>query len=367
MSKAVITEYQPSITEWFAAIGEITESAEFRKEDNMKTDRLEHLYETIGLPYERPEILPARELTDLSLRFQKILKEQGEKLCAIRLVPLDTNLPKLRLRGLSLKECYETWYRAQHIDPDAYTAYICPHSDNVMWSTIFLITPTLAFGEIIRGTHSQLTHGDTKETLIQFQYDYQTYTLSPDDRDARQLAEAALSLLKVADTSTQRTLKTRLNASFSHDYLNGYFEAVVWPDGKIYFADFNRILPRYIPAPITRGSKKVSAIQYILSGTPASPGTAVGVVRVVHQSEVTTAEFSEGDILVCTNTDVRYLPLMKRAGAIVTDLGGILSHASLISRELNVPCIVNTKKATQLLHPGQRVIVDASSGLVMKT
>lgn len=79
--KSVVNVHQPSVTEWFAAIGERREAAAFREEDNRKADRLETLYKVIGLPYERPESFLARELTEVSSRFAKLLSERGKELC----------------------------------------------------------------------------------------------------------------------------------------------------------------------------------------------------------------------------------------------------------------------------------------------
>ncbi|HEX5448000.1 MAG TPA: PEP-utilizing enzyme, partial [Candidatus Saccharimonadales bacterium] len=59
-----------------------------------------------------------------------------------------------------------------------------------------------------------------------------------------------------------------------------------------------------------------------------------------------------------------YVPLMKKASAIVTDQGGILSHAAIVARELGVPCIVGTADATKVLKNGQKVLVDADNGVV---
>jgi pyruvate,water dikinase len=67
-----------------------------------------------------------------------------------------------------------------------------------------------------------------------------------------------------------------------------------------------------------------------------------------------------GDVLVSPMTDPYYVPAMVRAGAIVTDEGGILSHAAIVSRELGIPCIVGTGNATSALRDGELVQVDAS-------
>lgn len=74
--------------------------------------------------------------------------------------------------------------------------------------------------------------------------------------------------------------------------------------------------------------------------------------------------FQEGDVLVTSMTTPEYVFLMKKASAVVTDTGGLTSHAAIVSRELQVPCIVGTKIATQVLKDGDMVDVDAEKGEV---
>ena len=71
-----------------------------------------------------------------------------------------------------------------------------------------------------------------------------------------------------------------------------------------------------------------------------------------------------GDILVTRLTTPDFVVAMKKAAAIVTDLGGITSHAAVTSRELKIPCIVGTKNATRILKRGEMVEVDADQGIV---
>ncbi len=72
----------------------------------------------------------------------------------------------------------------------------------------------------------------------------------------------------------------------------------------------------------------------------------------------------KGDILVAPRTSPEYVFVMKKVGAVITDTGGLTSHAAIVSRELNVPCIIGTKIATQVLKDGDLVEVDADSGMV---
>lgn len=102
-----------------------------------------------------------------------------------------------------------------------------------------------------------------------------------------------------------------------------------------------------------------------LRGTVASAGTAVGVARIILDPQAVQV-FHEGDILIAEATRPDYLPLMKKAAAIVTDGSGILSHAAVVARELKKPCVIGTKKATRVFKDGDRVEVDAVSGIVKK-
>ncbi len=101
----------------------------------------------------------------------------------------------------------------------------------------------------------------------------------------------------------------------------------------------------------------------LLEGLSASPGVYSGKVQIV-KSPKEIAKVKEGDILVAEMTNPDYVPAMKRAGAIVTDLGGRTSHAAIVSRELGVPAVVGTLNATKMLSNGEIITVDGASGKV---
>lgn len=105
--------------------------------------------------------------------------------------------------------------------------------------------------------------------------------------------------------------------------------------------------------------------QNILKGTIAFPGKVKGIARIV-PDPFNPGKFNEGDILITGMTRPEFLPLMKKASAIVTDVGGMLCHAALVSRELRKPCIVGTKIATQMFKDGELIDVDANKGVVKK-
>jgi phosphohistidine swiveling domain-containing protein len=94
-------------------------------------------------------------------------------------------------------------------------------------------------------------------------------------------------------------------------------------------------------------------------------GKVTGRVRIV-LDPLKEKNFKKGEILVAPMTSPEYVFLMKKAAAIVTDAGGLTSHAAIVSRELGVPCIVGTKIATQVLKDNDTVEVDAGSGIIKK-
>jgi pyruvate,water dikinase len=120
--------------------------------------------------------------------------------------------------------------------------------------------------------------------------------------------------------------------------------------------------------PVTTTQKKAGVTHDIdapvlLSGAPASPGVASGPVKIVPDPSQID-KVLEGDILVAEMTTPDFVPAMKRAAAIVTDRGGRTAHAAIVSRELGIPCVVGSEKATAILKDGQIITVDGSNGKV---
>jgi pyruvate,water dikinase len=100
----------------------------------------------------------------------------------------------------------------------------------------------------------------------------------------------------------------------------------------------------------------------LLSGEKASPGIASGPARIVRASQIDKVK--TGDVLVAEMTTPDFVPAMKRAVAIVTNRGGRTAHAAIVSRELGIPCVVGTEKATTTLKNGQIITVDGSHGKI---
>jgi pyruvate,water dikinase len=99
----------------------------------------------------------------------------------------------------------------------------------------------------------------------------------------------------------------------------------------------------------------------LVTGLGIGEAVVAGRVCLIENVE-DIARFVDGAILVTTMTDPDWVPIMKRAAAIVTDHGGRTSHAAIVSRELGVPAVVGTGNATQLLHDSQEVTVSCAEG-----
>ncbi len=105
----------------------------------------------------------------------------------------------------------------------------------------------------------------------------------------------------------------------------------------------------------------------LVKGLPCSPGLAGGKAHVIESAD-RIGDFNEGEVLITEMTAPDWVPAMQKARAIVTDSGGMTSHAAIVSREMGIPCIVGTKSkgkpATQVIKNGQDITVDAKNGVV---
>jgi rifampicin phosphotransferase len=100
-----------------------------------------------------------------------------------------------------------------------------------------------------------------------------------------------------------------------------------------------------------------------LQGSPVSPGSVEGPVRVVLDPR--QANLQPGEILVCRGTDPSWTPLFLSAGGLVMEVGGMMTHGAVVAREYGIPAVVGVHEATSVLRTGQRVRVDGSSGVII--
>jgi pyruvate,water dikinase len=162
---------------------------------------------------------------------------------------------------------------------------------------------------------------------------------------------------KITDTEIIELAKIGLTLEKHYNFP----QDVEWAteNGKIYIVQTRPITT----LKETAGSTHDIDAPVLLSGAPASPGVASGPVKIVPTPE-DIDKVLEGDILVAEMTTPDFVPAMKRAAAIVTDRGGRTAHAAIVSRELGIPCVVGTEKATAILKDGQIITVDGTNGKV---
>jgi pyruvate,water dikinase len=138
------------------------------------------------------------------------------------------------------------------------------------------------------------------------------------------------------------------------------------PDGGLWMLQSRPITTLHDEAPPSAGEGEDAEPETVLlRGLGGAPGSAVGAARIL-TSLADAASLNEGDVLVTHMTSPDWLPLLRRAAAVVTDSGGMTCHAAIVSRELGIPCVVGTGEATRRLRDGEIVTVDATRGVVLE-
>ncbi|MDO8553200.1 MAG: phosphoenolpyruvate synthase [Candidatus Micrarchaeota archaeon] len=135
---------------------------------------------------------------------------------------------------------------------------------------------------------------------------------------------------------------------------------------KIEFKPVGSVTTSAIPEQKTSTTSTVanfSEAKILAKGLGSSPGIGIGKVRILNSSKEMKI-MERGDILVTDMTTPDFVPAMKKSAAIVTNTGGMTSHAAIVSRELGIPCVVGTGNATQVLKTGVDVTVDGTHGVI---
>lgn len=165
-----------------------------------------------------------------------------------------------------------------------------------------------------------------------------------------------------AESLTREELNKLIEMGLKIENIYGSVQDTEWAFDKD-TGDFYFLQSR--PITTIGGEEKEEKLIPLCKGLPASPGIGRGIVKnIKNLTEISQVE--EGDILVTEMTNPDMVPAMKKARAVVTDEGGRTCHAAIVSRELQIPCIVGAKNATQVLKNGTEVTVDATRGIVYK-
>jgi phosphohistidine swiveling domain-containing protein len=143
----------------------------------------------------------------------------------------------------------------------------------------------------------------------------------------------------------------------SDKILNQRLDSFAVADGRL-FNNFDEVVKEFGIV-----VKEVKINTDFLTGQTAYKGRVKGRVKIIRKREDMKG-FETGEVIVASATTPDFMPIMKICSAIISEQGGVISHASITSRELKIPCIVGVKGATQVLKDGDEVEVDADEGVV---
>jgi pyruvate,water dikinase len=146
-----------------------------------------------------------------------------------------------------------------------------------------------------------------------------------------------------------RALAAARRAVYQREKLRRQIPRLLLSDGRAFYEGLNDAPP--------------GADGNVIVGSPVSPGLVEGAVRVVFDPHA--AQLAPGEILVCPGTDPSWTPLFLAAGGLVMEVGGMMTHGSVVAREYGIPAVVGVDRATQRLQTGQRIRVDGSSGQIV--
>jgi phosphoenolpyruvate synthase/pyruvate phosphate dikinase len=172
--------------------------------------------------------------------------------------------------------------------------------------------------------------------------------------------EMMLLLVEEVDQGLEGTLSSEeLKKRAAHRLVSDDWVVIGGADGKMLFVDDPSDIALLVEKMVPRMDKGT----HELIGQVGNRGSYTGTARII----MNTYDFNKlqaGDVLITTMTTPDFIVLMQKSGAIVTDIGGLLCHAAIVSREMNKPCVIGTKFATQLFKDGDTVEVDANNGIV---
>lgn len=350
-----------SFTNWYKD-AKLENYNQFLKEDSSKGSRLKLLSNSIEMPINEGLEITVRDFLKIttSSSYSIMNKPLVEVKLGIRVLPLQSGDKILRNRGNFYKSI-KNWLINNEVSQERLIS-VLPHVDNPVWATIFFIGNENIIGEAINDAPHILTQGlKTDKQIIQFQYSLKNRTLELSNANSglENHLNEVFKFLEVSNYQKQ-VLEDQLNIQVSHSFLTGYFETVYSDEYGLWFIDYNRILKLSNDFRILTNSEMSNNVIY---GTPTSRGTASGRVNIINEL-ADFGLFQSGNILACDMTTPDYIDLMKSSAGIITRYGGMLSHAAIISRELNIPCISGLGDSFDKIKDKDYIKMDATSGKI---
>jgi phosphohistidine swiveling domain-containing protein len=351
-----------ALADWLRVIGSADRDA-IVAEDSTRFGRLRQLNEAIGLPIVATTTFSGSEVDPPASEFADfVVSARGQY--ALRAFQTGDREKVFRNRNLPLEQLL-TWLHSLDLELSDYELEFSQHLPNE-WAAILVVNDTGVLGELVAGSLRQLTQGgQTAGQSVGFTFDFAQWRVDSEDPKWRARAESLIKYLTVPADATQALLEERLGCRFAAgQYLQGYFEAIGTPGKEIRFIDFNITLGRQLDGwQVAALSSRTSIPVGSLTGRIASKGQVTAPAKVVYNDRALPM-LADGEVLVCVEPTPDMAHLLTRAGGLVADRGGVLSHASIVCRELGIPCIVATNNATEIIPDGVLVTVDADSGYV---
>lgn len=205
------------------------------------------------------------------------------------------------------------------------------------------------------------------ETVLLKEISSQNKMLEKTGEKTREVKVSLLSRHRQKITDEQIIELSKLGKKLEKHYFFPQDSEWAIQDGKVYLVQTRPITTVSKTAETEAKDQKIPLNHgaLILKGDPASPGIATGHVRILKNAKETD-KLIAGEILVTVQTNPDFVPAMKKASAIVTDSGGRTSHAAIVSRELGIPAVVGSIKATKILSDGEVITVNGMTGEIYK-
>jgi phosphohistidine swiveling domain-containing protein len=324
--------------------------------DSNRQARLEALNLLIGLPILHLSAFSYRQVVEDEESFTEFRVSAADKAYALRIVDDREKKVLVRNRNLPVPDLV-TWLNSSHLSDIEHL--VCEFSRHLPndWATIFVVGSDGIDCEVVRGSLRQLTQGGAGKGRV-FSFTMNPTGVRPQSlpHEVFEVASRIVAHVNVGSEAAGAVVRSSgfdVNAAAQ---VRGYFEAVMDPDGTIAFIDFS---PELAEGIVNNDPEFIQpAEEAAVVGRTASRGQAIGIARLVGL-DGSVREFSDGDILICTEPSPPMIPVLARAGGLVADRGGLLSHASIVCREIRLPSVVNTENATELIRDGQLIRLDA--------
>ncbi len=389
---------------------------EFLKENNLEK-KIKHLLNTLNFdnPHSlkqvstliKKEIISAKISDALKLEIYSFYKKLGgvleDPLVAVRSSATAEDLPNasfagqqetyLNVRGeanliLKIKECFASlfteraiFYRHENKFDHVGVGIAVPvermvesDTSGVMFTidpvtndkTRIIIEAVFGLGEtIVQGKETPDHYEVSKKTgeIISKSVSSQTKMLKKVGGSNKEVGISLLRRKKQKITDKQILGLSRLGTKLEKHY---YFpQDIEWAieGGEIYIVQTRPITTtnKKLNIKNQKGDGKFDFGTPILKGEGASPGIVTGHVRIIRSASQISSVLPQ-EILVAVQTNPDFVPAMKKAAAIITDFGGKTSHAAIVSRELGIPSVVGSEKATSVLKTGDVVTVNGLTG-----